>query len=126
MGISFPVFVMKPETMLETYCRCFTLAPRLLSGVKNPLERMKAFNALILTASIRFMDIDKSFNPAIGETFHGSADGRSFAAEQVSHHPPISAFLIDGEDFKLYGSLEVQASMGFNSARGRFYGDIVV
>jgi hypothetical protein len=26
----------------------------------------------------------------------------------------------------MYGSLEVQASMGFNTARGRFYGDIVV
>lgn len=66
MGISFPVFAMKPETMLETYCRCFSLAPRLLSGVKNPLERMKAFNAIILTASLRFIDIDKSFNPVIG------------------------------------------------------------
>ena len=47
-------------------------------------------------------------------------------AEQVSHHPPISAFLLYGNGFKLYGSLEVQASMGFNTARGRFYGDIVV
>lgn len=69
MGISFPVFAMKPESILETYCRCLSLAPRLLTGLKNPIERMKAFNAVILTCSLRFMDIDKAFNPAIGETF---------------------------------------------------------
>ena len=48
------------------------------------------------------------------------------SAEQVSHHPPISAFLLIGDGFEMYGSLEVQASLGFNAARGRFYGDIVV
>jgi hypothetical protein len=41
---------------------------------------MKAFNATLLTASLRFIDIDKSFNPTIGETFHASVDGRNFAA----------------------------------------------
>lgn len=71
MGISFPVFAMKPESNLKSYCRCFSLAPRLLSGIKNPIERMKAFNALVLTFSIRYTDLEKSFNPTIGETFQG-------------------------------------------------------
>lgn len=47
-------------------------------------------------------------------------------AEQISHHPPISAFTLIGKDFRLYGQLEVQASMSFNSARGKFFGDISV
>jgi hypothetical protein len=126
MGISFPVFAMKPEGILETYCRCLTLAPRLLTGLKNPIERLKAVSALLLTLSLRFIDIDKSFNPTIGETFQTCIEGCPMSAEQISHHPPISAFLLQGEDFQLYGALEVQASMGFNTARGRFYGDIVV
>ena len=66
MGVSFPVFAMKPESMLETYARCFSLAPKLLTNKRNPVERIKAFNAAILTFSIRFTDLDKSFNPVIG------------------------------------------------------------
>lgn len=66
MGISFPVFAMKPEGILETYCRCLSLAPRLLTGLKDPLDRLKAFNALILSLSVRFVDVDKSYNPTIG------------------------------------------------------------
>lgn len=99
MGISFPVFAMKPESILATYCRCLSLAPRLLTGLKNPIERIKALNAVILTLSLRFIDIDKSFNPTIGETFQTSIEGFEITAEQISHHPPISAFLLIGEDF---------------------------
>jgi hypothetical protein len=39
----------------------------LLDNLSNdPVERMKAFNALILTISIQFNDIEKPFNPVIG------------------------------------------------------------
>jgi hypothetical protein len=65
-GISFPTFAMKPESVLETYCRCFSMAPQLLNHVKNPLERIKFFNILLFTFSLRFTDLDKSFNPVIG------------------------------------------------------------
>ena len=37
MGVSFPVFAMKPESMLETYARCFSLAPKLLTNIRNPV-----------------------------------------------------------------------------------------
>ncbi len=58
MGISFPTFAMKPETILETYCKCLGAVPLILDNVGyDPLERIKAFNALILTMSIQFNDI---------------------------------------------------------------------
>ena len=67
MGISFPSFAMKPETILETYCKCLGAAPLILKNVSNnPVERMKAFTAIIPTISLQFTDIDKSFNPVIG------------------------------------------------------------
>jgi hypothetical protein len=31
--------------------------------------------------------------------------GYRIVCEQVSHHPPISAFYADGPDFRFYGSL---------------------
>lgn len=37
MGISFPVFAMKPESILETYCKSFGAAPLLLEGVDDKI-----------------------------------------------------------------------------------------
>lgn len=78
------------------------------------------------TLSIRFTDIDKSFNPTIGETFQAKIGHDYVYAEQISHHPPITAFLLENNEFTLHSSIEVQASMGFNSARGFFNGEIIV
>lgn len=36
----------------------------------------------------------------------------------MSHHPPISAAFVKGEDFTLYGSFEAEVNFGFNSAVG--------
>lgn len=33
MGISFPTFGMKPESILETYCKCLGAAPLILENV---------------------------------------------------------------------------------------------
>ena len=67
MGISFPTFAMKPETILETYCKCLGAAPIILDNISNdPVSRLKAFNAVILTTSLQFNDIEKPFNPTIG------------------------------------------------------------
>jgi len=53
---------------------------------------MKKFIVFIMTFSVLFCDLDKPFNPVIGETFQASIAGGKFSAEQVSHHPPRSAF----------------------------------
>lgn len=39
----------------------------------------------------------KPFNPILGETFQAVlSDGSKVFLEQISHHPPISAFQLDG------------------------------
>lgn len=43
----------------------------------------------------------KPFNPILGETYEFVSERWRFIAEQVSHHPPISAFVIEGEGFKM-------------------------
>lgn len=35
MGISFPSFAMKPETILETYCKCLGAVPLILKNISN-------------------------------------------------------------------------------------------
>jgi hypothetical protein len=44
----------------------------------------------------------------------------------VSHHPPISAAFVKGEDFALYGSFEAEVDFGFNSAVGNNKGWVKV
>jgi hypothetical protein len=39
----------------------------------------------------------KPFNPILGETWQAAlSDGSTIAMEQISHHPPVSAFQIEG------------------------------
>jgi len=58
-----------------------------------------------LTNSLLSFDIEKPFNPILGETYQGFIDGCPIYAEQISHHPPISALLFFGRGYKVYGSL---------------------
>ena len=64
---NFPIFAMKSESALETYCKCLGSVPIILQNtIGTPLERMKSFNVIILTMSILFNDIEKGFNPTLG------------------------------------------------------------
>jgi hypothetical protein len=41
----------------------------------------------------------KPFNPILGETWEAALpDGSRIYLEQISHHPPISAFQLQGPD----------------------------
>jgi hypothetical protein len=75
-----------------------------LPGV-NSLERFKACVAFAFTASVLYFDIDKAFNPILGETFQGFIDGCPVYGEQISHHPPISSILLIGRGYRVYGNL---------------------
>ena len=44
----------------------------------------------------------KPFNPVLGETFEMKSNDWRFIAEQVSHHPPISAAYVDAEGYELW------------------------
>ncbi len=66
MGISFPTFVMKPESMLQSYAKALGAAPLLFDNVTNTVERMKNFVCMILTFSVIFADMAKPFNPPLG------------------------------------------------------------
>ena len=127
MGLSFPVFAMKSESILETYAKSISAAPILFENIsKDPLERIKKFVAFIFTFSRLFSDMDKPFNPTLGETFQTNIGPCSYSGEQTSHHPPQTSFYLEGKDFVLHATLELVANMSVNSAVGRFEGDITV
>ena len=43
--------------------------------------------------------VSKPFNPILGETCEGIIGGIPFYMEQISHHPPISAFYVKTDKF---------------------------
>ncbi len=63
------------------------------------------------------MGLNKPFNPLLGETFELVEDGKyRFLGEQVSHHPPVSAFHIQGEaGYKKYGTFNTKTSFGIGT-----------
>ena len=90
----------------------------------NPVERMKKFVCLIQSFSLMFCDLSKPFNPPLGETYQARIGNGNYFAEQICHHPPISAFIFEGKGYLLSGSMELTASIGPNSALGLFVGDL--
>ena len=69
----------------------------------------------------------KPFNPILGETFQGYwPDGTRIYIEHISHHPPISYFLVEHPDelYKFEGSYEYTAKLTNlgNSVTGRQVG----
>lgn len=67
------------------------------------LAYVAVFSTTLLTCIER--NTTKPFNPLLGETFELVTDTFKFVAEQVSHHPPITAFECQGnKGYKLYGN----------------------
>uniref|UniRef100_A0A2K6F9Y3 Oxysterol-binding protein n=1 Tax=Propithecus coquereli TaxID=379532 RepID=A0A2K6F9Y3_PROCO len=76
----------------------------------QPLERMQSVAAFAVSAvASQWERTGKPFNPLLGETYELIREdlGFRFISEQVSHHPPISAFYSEGlsQDFLFHGSI---------------------
>ena len=50
----------------------------------------------------------KPFNPILGETFEFQTKKWRFCAEQVSHHPPISAGYAESKDYEMWTNTHVK------------------
>lgn len=92
--ISLPVWVFEPTTFLTRMAEPMYFSNQFFDVVAkstDPIERLAqiaAFNVACLCFTQRNL---KPFNPYLGETYEYTNDKITFVAEQVSHHPPISA-----------------------------------
>ena len=75
---------------------------------------------------ICYIEMQKPFNPILGETYQGIIDGCPIYGEQISHHPPISTVLLKGRGYTVYANLEAKVDMGINSASGINDGNVNV
>ncbi|EIW65283.1 Oxysterol-binding protein [Trametes versicolor FP-101664 SS1] len=100
--VTFPTFVLEPRSMLERITD-FMSHPDLLFGqvlpnCDDPEERfIRVLQYYLAGWHIKPKGVKKPYNPVLGEFFRCRYDypdgSRGFyIAEQVSHHPPVSAF----------------------------------
>lgn len=115
--ISIPVVLNEPISFVQRlaedieYCELFDKA----ANNSDPFERLMYVAAGVVSHySSTLGRVGKPFNPLLGETYEmvlpTKGDGMRFVAEQVSHHPPISACYGEGSGgkWKYYNAIEIK------------------
>ncbi|XP_071448902.1 oxysterol-binding protein-related protein 3-like isoform X4 [Hetaerina americana] len=112
--VSMPVALNEPLNMLQRLCEELEYSELLdaASEEKNPLERMVLVAAFAVSsyASSLSRAASKPFNPILGETYECVRPDRGFRflAEQVSHHPPISACHAESPNFVFWQDARIK------------------
>jgi hypothetical protein len=103
LNISLPVDIFSSESNLERFIFSMGYAPCLLEPATrmNELDRFLYTVVFGMTNSPMYLEMEKPFNPIIGETFQCSINGCPAYAEQISHHPPIAAFMLYGRGYQI-------------------------
>nr|XP_024214050.1 oxysterol-binding protein-related protein 1-like [Halyomorpha halys] len=106
--ITMPVVFNEPLSFLQRMVEYMEYAHLLntASELSDPIERMQYICAFAVSALASNWDrLGKPFNPLLGETYELERENYRVICEQVSHHPPISAFHADSKNFIFHGSI---------------------
>ncbi|CAJ1072335.1 oxysterol-binding protein-related protein 1-like isoform X1 [Xyrichtys novacula] len=110
--IAMPVIFNEPLSFLQRLTEYMehTYLIHQANATTDSVERMKCVAAFAVSAvASQWERTGKPFNPLLGETYELIRDDLGFrwVSEQVSHHPPVSAFQAEGltEDFFFHGSI---------------------
>jgi len=124
--VAFPTFVLEPRSMLERITDFMAHADLAFGAesIENPEERfIRILQYYLAGWHIKPKGVKKPYNPVLGEFFRGRyeySDGAKgfYVAEQISHHPPISAFFYASPEHRV-------AITGVLKPKSRFLGNSV-
>ncbi|XP_029905484.1 oxysterol-binding protein-related protein 1 isoform X2 [Myripristis murdjan] len=110
--ITMPVIFNEPLSFLQRlteYMEHTYLIHQAIAS-SDSIERMRCVAAFAVSAvASQWERTGKPFNPLLGETYELVREDLGFRliSEQVSHHPPVSAFHAEGlkDDFVFHGSI---------------------
>nr|XP_015209327.1 PREDICTED: oxysterol-binding protein-related protein 1 isoform X1 [Lepisosteus oculatus] len=110
--ITMPVIFNEPLSFLQRLTEYMehTYLIHKANASPDSIERMKSVAAFAVSAvASQWERTGKPFNPLLGETYELVREDLGFRliSEQVSHHPPVSAFHAEGlkNDFNFHGSI---------------------
>lgn len=119
--ITFPAYINEPLCMTQRVCENFQYADLLNNAVKhhsNPYLQLAYISAFSIGAyAVPQCRNLKFFNPLLGETFEyvDHVLQFKFFAEQVSHHPPITACHAVGNGYEIFGNTLTKTYFGFSN-----------
>ncbi|XP_071569289.1 oxysterol-binding protein-related protein 2 isoform X1 [Temnothorax longispinosus] len=105
---SMPVIFNEPLSFLQRVAEYMEYAILLKQAAQqeSPISRLQYVAAFAVSAlASNWERFGKPFNPILGETYELQREDFRIICEQVSHHPPVSAFYADSEDFIFHGSI---------------------
>ncbi|KAM9310675.1 oxysterol-binding protein-related protein 3 [Pholidichthys leucotaenia] len=109
--VAMPVQLNEPLNTLQRLCEELEYSELIdrAASAQDPFERMVYIAAFVVSgyASSYYRTGGKPFNPVLGETYECDRPdkGFRFVAEQVSHHPPISACHAESKTFVFWQDL---------------------
>ncbi|XP_076041457.1 oxysterol-binding protein-related protein 8 isoform X3 [Oratosquilla oratoria] len=122
--VVLPTFILEPRSFLDKLSDYYYHADLISKAVleDDPLMRMKEVVRWYLSGFYKKpKGLKKPYNPILGETFrcywkHPNGSRTFYVAEQVSHHPPVSALYVTNrqEGFSLTATV---------LAKSKFYGN---
>ncbi len=116
--ITLPINYNEPISMLQKQCEKFLYCNLLnqAGAIDDPFLKLAHISAFIIAdVSTNINRILKPFNPILGETFEFFDNSLKyrFFSEQVSHNPPISAFICESDNFVFYGDTRSKNKFSF-------------
>ncbi|CAH8650743.1 unnamed protein product [Schistosoma rodhaini] len=107
--ITMPIILNEPLSFLQRIAEYMEYSELLdkAVGEKDPIKRMELVSAFAVSSmSSNAGRIGKPFNPLLGETYELHYRNFVFVAEQVSHHPPITAFHVESDNYSLRATIQ--------------------
>ncbi|XP_023324783.1 oxysterol-binding protein-related protein 8 [Eurytemora carolleeae] len=131
--VVLPTFILEPRSFLDKISDYYYHADIISKAVleNDPFMRMKTIVRWYLSGFYKKpKGLKKPYNPILGETFrccwsHPNGSKTFYIAEQVSHHPPISAFYTTNrqDGFTFSGTILAKSKFYGNSTSAILDGD---
>uniref|UniRef100_A0A1I7VDI8 Oxysterol-binding protein n=1 Tax=Loa loa TaxID=7209 RepID=A0A1I7VDI8_LOALO len=129
--VTLPTFILEPRSFLEKLAD-FYYHSYVIAEQDDPLQRMKTIVKFYLSGFYKKpKGLKKPYNPILGETFrckweHPDNSTSYYIAEQVSHHPPVSALFLTNRKagFNISGTILAKSKYYGNSLSAMMIGDV--
>ncbi|XP_043194693.1 oxysterol-binding protein-related protein 2-like [Amphibalanus amphitrite] len=106
--VPMPVSFNEPLSFLQRMAELMEYSEllQLAAGQEDSVSRMELVAAFAVSGlACNWGRTAKPFNPLLGETYELERNGFRMVCEQVSHHPPVTAFHAEGDQYQFHGSV---------------------
>lgn len=131
INISMPIEVNTTVSMLEYNMENLRPLPNIAEKMfhaEKDVDKLNYLIGFVISFAIVIFPEGEPFNPILGETHQAYIDDTIFQAEQICHHPPITAFIMDNKYFRFSGTINPELVCYPNSFEGtdRFSGTLTL